>query len=285
MRKVTVALLMLSMIFLGGSSCLLDPVEEPTETDAPEETVDAAPTTSTAPLSTTEAPITTAGTLPPDTTTTTSATAEVAFPIEVVQDYLIRLLTEEVAISRLVEEMDSISSDWDNRSETDITYEEAEEALAAAVETMQSTQADFDLIQPPPTAQYPTKHLTVSSAVAQIGEAAAGMLDGMRSTDTGEQRRNAQVALNAAYGVFTSGIDEVIAEYIGDARITAMIVSRTPAAPEEPPATTTTTTEAPATTTTTQVTTTTTSAPVTTTTTEAPATTTTAGSDTTKPSN
>ena len=100
------------------------------------------------------------------------------------------------------------------------------------------------------------------------------MLEGLRSTDAGEQRRAAQAGMVAAFGVFTQGIAEIIAEYIGDDEIASLIVSRdlTVTAPAAPATTTTTrapatttTTEAPATTTTTsQATTTTTEAPVTT---------------------
>ena len=103
-----------------------------------------------------------------------------------------------------------------------------------------------------PATGSPQKHLTVSSAVRQITEAAAEMLAGLQSTDSGQQRQAAQVGLNAAHGVFVESIDDIIAEYIGDDEITALIVNRGAPAPapapeepepEEPEATTTTTTE------------------------------------------
>ena len=182
-----------------------------------------------------------------------------------IQNYLRNLLTAEVGIAGVVEELSTISNDWDNRSETDASYPDTEEGMEAAVESMQTAGADFELIQPPPTAGYPAKHLRVASAVRQVALAAGEMLEGLRSTDTGEQRQAAQVGMVAAFGVFVESIDEVISEYIGDDEITALIVSRNllapaPAGPDD--ATTTTTTEAPATTTTTE-------APATTTTTEA----------------
>ena len=265
------------MIFLGGSSCLLDPVEAPPTTSDAEEAVDTtASTTSTAPRSPTTQ--TTTGTSPPETTVTTATTTQTttgaAFPTEVVQDYLKNLLAHEVGFSRLVDQISAISNDWDNRSETEVTYSETEEDLEAAVENLQTAQADFDLVQPPPTGRYPEKHLTVASAVGQIAVTAAEMLEGLRSTDAGEQRHAAQAGMVAAFGVFTQGIAEIIAEYIGDDEIASLIVSRdlTVTAPAAP-VTTTTTTRAPATTTTSQATTTTTTSQATTTTTEAPATT------------
>ncbi len=274
MRKATFSLLVFSLFLLGGSSCLLDPVDPSSTTSTTETTAtDTAPTT-TAPLSTTTTETT--ATAPPETTTTTAPVTTDGFPTEVVHNYLRNLLTREVEISDLVAEMIRISSDWDNRSETDVTYPETEAAMESTVEDVQTARADFDLLQPPPTGGYPTKHLTVASAVAQIGQAAQEMLDGLQSTDSGEQRQAGLVALVAATGVFTEGVDEIITEYIGDEEITDMIVSRDLTAPAPTTTTTaptTTTTRAAATTTTTAPTTTTTAA--TTTTTVAPTTTTT----------
>ncbi|MCE2528193.1 MAG: hypothetical protein J4G00_11805, partial [Actinomycetia bacterium] len=180
-------------------------------------------TTTTQPPTTTTQPATTTTTQPPATPST--------FPVEVVQDYLKKLLTAEVGVSDLVNEIIGISNDWDNRSETDVTYGATEEAMEAAVERMQAALVDFDLISAPPTGDFPPKHLTVVSAAGQIAESATEMLAGLQSADTGEQRQAAQVGLNAAYGVFIEGIDAIIAEYIGDDEITALIVSRNLTAP------------------------------------------------------
>lgn len=268
------------MVFLGGSSCLLDPVDTPPTTSAPEGTDTTAPTTSTAPLSTTTAAATTTTTEAAATTTTTRP-VDAAFPAEVIRNYLRNLLAQEVNISRLVDRINAISNDWDNRSETEVTFADTEEQMETAVGNLQAARAEFDLIQAPPTAGYPARHLTVASAVGQIAAAGAEMLEGLQSADTGEQRQAAQVRLTAASGVFVEGIEGIIAEYIGDDEITAMIVSRDPVVPEAPPVTTTTTTEAPATTTTTAAADTTT----TTSTTAAPAdTTTTTATPTTRPS-
>ena len=126
----------------------------------------------------------------------------------------------------MVDELIGVNDDWDNREETEATYSDTEEAMQAIVDGIQAAQVDFDLISAPPTDSFPQKHLTVNSAVGQLPEAAAEMLAGLQSSDTGEQRRAAKVALNAAFGVFKEGMDSVIAEYIGDDEITALIVSR-----------------------------------------------------------
>ena len=241
MRKTAVLLLILALGFLGGSSCLLDPVEAPPTSSTTEATVStSAPTTTIAPLATTSTtqPPTTTTTQPPTTTTTRPPSTPTTLPVEVVRNYLKQLLTAEVGVSDVVNEIIGISNDWDNRSETDVTYGDTEAAMEAAVESMQTVRVDFDLISAPPTGEFPPKHLTVVSAVGQIAEAAAGMLAGLQSADSGEQRQAAQVGLNAAFGVFKEGIDAIIAEYIGDEEITALIVARdltapSPAVPED----------------------------------------------------
>lgn len=233
MRKPAVLLLILSLSFLGGSSCLLDPVEAPPSSTTTAATVStSAPPTTIAPLattSTTRPPTTT--TQPSTTTTTQPPAAASTFPAEVVRNYLKQLLTAEVGVSRLVNEIIGISNDWDNRSETDVSFSDTEAAMEAAAESIQTARVDFDLISVPPTGDFPPKHLTVVSAVGQIAESATEMLAGLQSSDTGEQRQAAQVGLNAAFGVFKEGIDAIIAEYIGDEEITALIVSRDLTAP------------------------------------------------------
>jgi hypothetical protein len=161
----------------------------------------------------------------------------------VVQNYLKQLLNAEMGIRQLVEEISGISDDWDNRSDTGANFIDTEEAMVEAIERMDAAVTDFNLIQAPPTDGFPEKHLTVASAARQIAEASSEMLAGLQSTDTGQQRQAAQIGLNAAFGVFTEGIDAVIAEYIGDDEIIGLIMSRdqTSAAPTDSEPTTTTT--------------------------------------------
>ncbi len=249
--------MILVLVFLGGSSCL-DPIESPSVTSTTTQSTIQTTTT----LAPTTAPPTTTATVPATTTTEASVTTTTAatttattFPTEVTTSYLKRVLTAEMAIGRLVEEIVSISNDWDNRSETDVTYSETETAMEDAVARIQAAGSDFELIEPPPTEGFPEEHRTVRVAAGQVVLAGAEMLAGLQSSDSGEQRRSAQVGLNAAYGVFVEGIDRIIAEYIGDEEITALIVARTLTVPAPVPSDDTDSGEETATTTTTTTTT------------------------------
>ncbi len=238
-RRVSVSLLALLMA-LGGAACLFDSEESPSSTLAAVTTA-AASVTTTTPPPTTSTPVTTAAvsvttTTPPPTTSTT-------FPTQVIVNYLQTALTAEASIGQVVEEMITISNDWDNRSETDVTFTETEEAMDAAEERAQSLRADFELIQPPPTNGFPEEHRWVRAAAGQVADAASEMLAGLRSSDAGQQRQAAQVGLVAAFGVFVEAMDRVIAEFIGDEEITALIVSRNLTVPRPTGSDTTTTTE------------------------------------------
>ena len=239
-RRISVALLALLMA-LGGAACLFDSEESPSTTAGPVTTTTAAPvTTTTTPA--TAGPVTTT-TAAPVTTTTAAPTTSTTFPTPVIVNYLKTVLTAEVSIGRVVEEMITISNDWDNRSETDVTYTETEEAMDAAGERAQALRADFELIQPPPTNGFPEEHRRLRAAAGQVADAASEMLTGLQSSDAGQQRQAAQVGLVAAFGVFVESMDQVIAEFIGDEEITALIVSRNLTVPRPVGSDTTTTTE------------------------------------------
>ena len=235
-RRISVALLALLMA-LGGAACLFDSEESPSTTAAPITTTTAAPITTT-----TAAPITTT-TAAPITTTTAAPTTSTTFPTPVIVNYLKTVLTAEVSIHQVVQEMITTSNDWDNRSETDVTYTETEETMDAAEERAQSLRADFELIQPPPTNGFPEEHRQVRVAAGQIADAASEMLTGLRSSDAGQQRQAAQAGLITAFGVFVEAMDRVIGKFIGDEEITALIVSRdlTVPRPADSDSTTTTT--------------------------------------------
>ena len=236
--RAAVLLVVLSMGLLGGSSCFLVSDEAQPASSTTGATVDTtAPlvTTTQAPTTTTTLVPTTTTTLAPTTTTTTLApTTTTTFPVEVVRNYLKQLINAEEGIALLVVEIVEVSNAWDNRAETNVDYTDTEAAMEGVVERLGAAEADFNLIQAPPTDGYPDKHLDVSYAVSQITGAATEMLAGLQSADTGEQRQGAQVGLNAAWGVFLEGVDAVIAEYIGDEEIAALIVSREMRLPDPP---------------------------------------------------
>ena len=150
------------------------------------------------------------------------------------RNYLKQLINAEEGIALLVVEIVEVNNAWDNRAETNVDYTDTEAAMEGVVERLGAAGADFNLIQAPPTDGYPDKHLDVSYSVSQITGAATEMLAGLQSADTGEQRQAAQVGLNAAWGVFLEGVDAVIAEYIGDEEIAALIVSREMRLPDPP---------------------------------------------------
>ena len=241
-RRISVALLALLMA-LGNAACLFDSEESPSTTAAPVTTTAPPRTTTTATSTTTTQPVTTITGPVTTTTATSTTTTATTFPTEVITNYLKRVLTAEVGIARLAEEIVITSNNWDNRSETDVTYSDTEAAMEAAVEEMQAARAGFELIQPPPTAGFPEEHRTVRAAVDLVLTAAGEMLAGLQSPDTGEQRQAAQLGLAAAFGVFVEAVDRVIAEYIGDEDITALIVSRNLTVPRPVGSDTTTTTE------------------------------------------
>ena len=238
-RRISVALLALLMA-LGGAACLFDSEESPLTTAAPITTTTT--TTTAAPVTTTTAAPVTTTTAAPVTTTTAAPTTSTTFPTPVIVNYLKTVLTAEVSIHQVVQEMITISNDWDNRSKTDVTYTETEETMDAAKERAQSLRADFELIQPPPTNGFPEEHRQVRAAAGQIVDAASEMLTGLRSSDAGQQRQAAQAGLVAAFGVFVEAMDRVIGKFIGDEEITALIVSRNLTVPRPADSDTTTTT-------------------------------------------
>ena len=246
MRRTAVLLVVLSMGLLGGSSCFLVSDEAQPASSTTGATVDTTAPLVTTTTTTTQAPTTTTTTTqaPTTTTTTTQApTTTTTFPVEVVRNYLKQLINAEEGMALLVVEIVEVSNAWDNRAETNVDYTDTEAAMEGVVERLGAAGADFNLIQAPPTDGYPDKHLDVSYSVSQITGAATEMLAGLQSADTGEQRLAAQVGLNAAWGVFLEGVDAVIAEYIGDEEIAALIVSREMRLPEPPWPDTTPTTE------------------------------------------
>ena len=235
MRRAAVLPVVLSMGLLGGSSCFLVSDEAQPASSTTGATLETTAPLVTTTTTTTLAPTTTTTTLAPTTTTTTQApTTTTTFPVEVVRNYLKQLINAEEGIALLVVEIVEASNAWDNRAETDVDYTDTEAAMEGVVERLGAAGADFNLIQAPPTDGYPDKHLDVSYAVSQVTGAATEMLAGLQSADTGEQRQEAQVGLNAAWGVFLEGVDAVIAEYIGDEEIAALIVSREMRLPDPP---------------------------------------------------
>ena len=254
--RLTAALAALLMVVLVAS-CSDDAEEVPGETSSASTTRTTVATTTAVSVPTTTEP-----------TTTTSTT--VAFPSREVLDYLEEVRAVTVGLGELVTDMRAANNDWDNRSETGVSYADTEIALEDVEERSQDLREAIGVIEPPSDRGLPVEHRTAWVAVGQMADAAGEALAGLRSPDTGERRRSALAEFLVAFERFNGAVDRIV-EIIGvGAGISAPTTTSTTAAP-----TTTSTTEAATTTSTTAApaTTSTTAAPTTTSTTEASATT------------
>lgn len=186
-------------------------------------------------------------TLPETTTTTTISPAEDAM------NYLEVLLAVEVSIGELVADVQAVNEDWDNRSESGASYAETEAAMEAAVRRSQELRDALELVQPSSEGGISIEHQTAAAAVVLMADTAAEMLDGLRSTDTGQARRAALVGFLTAFQIFGEAVTRV-ADIIGDEAVRALDRSRTENAVPTVPDVTTTTTAEPVTTTAAQTT-------------------------------
>ena len=237
---------------------------------------EAEPDTSAATIATT-APTTTSpgvvGTsLPtPEPEQPTTPTTE-PFPDREVLNYLEDMQGVAVRVGELVLDMRAANNDWDNRSETGVTYGETEARLEEIERRALALRDDIGLVEPPPDRGLPVEHQTAWVALGQMADAATDALAGLRSPDTGERRRAALAEFLVAYERFAGAFDRIV-QIIGVGEVVTLPTTGTTVA-------TTTTTEADTTTTTERATTTTTEGE-TTTTTEGETTTTTEGETTT----
>ena len=231
----------------------------------PEET--STTSTTTAPLiSTTEVtPVTTTG-----PATTTSPT--VAFPTREVLDYLEEVRAVTVSVGELVLDMRAANNDWDNRSETGVSYPDTETALEDVDERAQDLRDAVGFIEPPPDRGLPLEHQTAWVAVGEMSDAVVDVLAGLRSPDTGERRRAGLEEFLVAFERFNAAVDRIL-EIIGlgpgvspTTTTTATTAAPSTTTSTTAPSTTTSTTAAPATTSTTAAATTTSTTAVPTTT-------------------
>ncbi len=240
-RQSPVRLLAALAVIVVGTSCGDDPAAEIPTTLAP------ITSTSTTRLATTTLP-------PPETTlaeTTTTSTTLISLTEESM-NYLEVLLAVEVNIGKLVADVQTLNENWDNRSESGVSYGETDAGMEAAAQRAQELRDAFEGIQPSSQGNIPLEHQTAAAAVVLMADTAAEMLDGLRSTDTGQSRRSALVGFLTAYEIFGEAVTRV-AEIIGDEGTGTLDRSRTEnTVPtiREGTTTTTTTTEPAATTTT-----------------------------------
>ena len=262
--RASPAALRMAALFLAilAAACSGDAVEETTaETGAG----DSSTTVSSQPTTSSSGPTTTLST---PTTPTTAA-----FPTPEVLTYVDRMLALTVRVGDVASDMRRSNNDWDNRSETGVSYPDTEARLEDIATRAAELRDAVGQIEPPPERGLPVEHQTAWVAAGQMADASVEALEGLRSPDTGERRRAAVAEFLVAFDRFNGAIDRIV-DIIG----VGSGISRPTTTTTEP---VTTTTEATTTTTTTQVSTTTTAPATTTTTTEAVTTTTEAVTTTT----
>ena len=259
------------------------------EGEVTEETAATSTTESPVPTTTPEPEATPPTTDPVGTTSTTEP-----FPAREVLDYFEDMQGLTVRVGELVVDMRAANNDWDNRSETGVSYGDTEAAMDDVAERALDLRDDISLIEPPPDRGLPVEHQTAWVALGQMADAAADALAGLRSPDTGDRRRGALAEFLVAFERFNGAFDRIV-EIIGvgagisapstTAVTTATTSTRaaTTTTSTTAPAATTSTTEAPATTSTTEAATTSTTEAATTSTTEAATTSTTEAPPTTDP--
>ncbi len=239
------------MTVVVGASCSPDSEKTPAADSA---TTEAVGTTAPAGQTATTAPATTA-TVVPEPSSTATPIPDTTIAAESALSYLHQLLSSEANIGQLVAEVRAVNNEWDNPFGNGVTYAEFETALEDAVQRAQVLLEAFELIEPPSESGIPNEHQTALTAVRRIPDMVTEMLEGLRSSDTGQARKAALSRVSAAFNIFNEVIERV-PMVIGDEGIAALegnsAGTTTTTQPEEETTTTTTQPEEETTTTTTQ---------------------------------
>ena len=138
-----------------------------------------------------------------ETTTTTLIPPEIDL-------YLNNLAEDKQALAELVAEMNAVNEEWDNRSETGVTYADTEAAMEAISEQALIFVAAVELHRPPETVTGLVEaHEGVVESANAVAAAAEEALAGLRSSDSGERRRAALVEFRAAAASFNEQVDQI----------------------------------------------------------------------------
>ena len=176
----------------------LEPV--PVDDSQPVSTTSA---TTTAPAEEGEDPEAAEGVEEEETTTTTLLPPEIDL-------YLNNLEEDKQALAELVAEMNAVNEEWDNRSETGVTYGDTEVAMVAISEQALVFAAAVELHRPPESVTGLVEaHTGVFESANAVAAAAEEALAGLRSSDTGERRRAALVEFRAAAASFNEQVDQI----------------------------------------------------------------------------
>ena len=141
---------------------------------------------------------------PEDTTTTTTTT----LPDEVVT-YLEEISSEKIQSIDLATKVLEANENWDNES---ITYQEAKDEFAEFIEDAQQFVDTVAEPGPPSTfAGLVKSHEELKSIAELIYADTQELLEGLTSSDTGEQRAAALESFNNNINGFQEKIDEIVA--------------------------------------------------------------------------
>ncbi len=163
------------------------------------------------------APSTTATSAAPDDTTAEgdqTETPEDTTPTTVlppeIEVYLTNLEEDKATLAALVEELNAVNDDWENRDQSGVTFGDTEAAMVAASERAVVFSEAVELHRPPEDVAGLTEaHQRVYESAAAVAEAAANSLAGLRAPDTGELRRAAVVEFRAAAASFEQQVDQI----------------------------------------------------------------------------
>ena len=141
---------------------------------------------------------------PEDTTTTTTTT----LPDEVVT-YLEEISSEKIQSIDLATKVLEANDNWDNES---ITYQEAKDEFAEFIEDAQQFVDTVAEPGPPSTfAGLVKSHEELKSLAELIYADTQELLEGLTSSDTGEQRAAALESFNNNINGFQEKIEEIVA--------------------------------------------------------------------------
>ena len=142
--------------------------------------------------------------IPEDTTTTTTTT----LPDEVVT-YLEEISSEKIQSIDLATKVLEANDNWDNGS---ITYQEAKDEFAEFIEDAQQFVDTVAEPGPPSTfAGLVKSHEELKSLTELIYADTQELLEGLTSSDTGEQRAAALESFNNNVNGFQEKIEEIVA--------------------------------------------------------------------------
>ncbi len=142
--------------------------------------------------------------IPDDTTTTTTTT----LPDEVVT-YLEEISSEKIQSIELATKVLEANDNWDNEL---ITYQEAKDEFAKFIEDAEQFVSTVTEPGPPSTfAGLVKSHEELKSLVELIYVDTQELLEGLTSSDTGEQRAAALESFNNNINEFQERIDEIVA--------------------------------------------------------------------------